>query len=184
MFCAGRNVLWTQKHPRQLGIISFEGAQVEQARKVKIMVWRQSAQQGPNPARVWSKACWKATALWGRGSAEAKALTGRVCMWQGKKRKDTVCIVLADDSVEEAKIRINKVVRKNLRVRLGDIVSVHQARPAAHGRLGLLLRESRVSQLNKSVNRVQTCTQGSGWGKSRQYGSSVAAAREAGKVCW
>ena len=47
---------------------------------------------------------------------------------QGKKRKDTVCIVLADDSVEEAKIRINKVVRKNLRVRLGDIVSVHQAR--------------------------------------------------------
>lgn len=41
-----------------------------------------------------------------------------------------MCIVLADDSVEEAKIRINKVVRKNLRVRLGDIVSVHQARPA------------------------------------------------------
>jgi hypothetical protein len=28
--------------------------------------------------------------------------------------------------VEEAKIRINKVVRKNLRVKLGDIVSVHQ----------------------------------------------------------
>ncbi len=51
-------------------------------------------------------------------------------MRQGKKRKDTVCIVLADDSVEEAKIRINKVVRKNLRVRLGDIVSVHQVGPA------------------------------------------------------
>jgi hypothetical protein len=45
---------------------------------------------------------------------------------QGKKRRDTVCIVLADDSVDETKIRINKVVRKNLRVRLGDIVSVHQ----------------------------------------------------------
>ena len=45
---------------------------------------------------------------------------------QGKKRKDTVCIVLADDSVEDAKIRINKVVRKNLRVRLGDVVSIHQ----------------------------------------------------------
>ena len=28
---------------------------------------------------------------------------------QGKKRKDTVCIVLADDTVEEAKIRMNKV---------------------------------------------------------------------------
>ena len=47
---------------------------------------------------------------------------------QGKKRKDTVCIVLADETCEEPKIRINKVVRKNLRVRLGDIVSVHQVR--------------------------------------------------------
>ena len=45
---------------------------------------------------------------------------------QGKKRKDTVCIVLADDTVEESKIRLNKVVRHNLRVRLGDVVSVHQ----------------------------------------------------------
>jgi hypothetical protein len=47
---------------------------------------------------------------------------------QGKKRKDTVCIVLSDESTDESKIRINKVVRKNLRVRLGDIVSVHQVR--------------------------------------------------------
>jgi hypothetical protein len=31
-----------------------------------------------------------------------------------------------DDTVEEAKIRMNKTVRNNLRVRLGDIVSVHQ----------------------------------------------------------
>lgn len=55
---------------------------------------------------------------------------------QGKKRKDTVCIVLSDDTVEEAKIRINKVVRKNLRVKLGDIVSVHQVCPRAGCRLG------------------------------------------------
>lgn len=47
---------------------------------------------------------------------------------QGKKRKDTVCIVLSDDTVDENKIRMNKVVRKNLRVRLADIVSVHQVR--------------------------------------------------------
>jgi len=41
-----------------------------------------------------------------------------------------VCIVLADDTVEESKIRLNKVVRHNLRVRLGDVVSVHQVRLA------------------------------------------------------
>jgi len=28
---------------------------------------------------------------------------------KGKKRKDTVCIVLADDTCEESKIRMNKV---------------------------------------------------------------------------
>ena len=42
-----------------------------------------------------------------------------------------MCIVLSDDTVDEAKIRINKVVRKNLRVRLGDIISVHQVRAPA-----------------------------------------------------
>lgn len=53
---------------------------------------------------------------------------------QGKKRRDTVCIVLVDDTVEESKIRINKVVRKNLRVRLGDIISLHQCTDIAYGK--------------------------------------------------
>lgn len=61
---------------------------------------------------------------------------------QGKKRKDTVCIVLADETCEEPKIRINKVVRKNLRVRLGDIVSVHQVCDA---NLSLCITTSTVS---------------------------------------
>ncbi|KAL0846706.1 hypothetical protein Bca101_019952 [Brassica carinata] len=47
----------------------------------------------------------------------------------GKKWKDTVCIALAGDSCEEPKIRMNKVVRSNLRVRLGDVVSIHQCSP-------------------------------------------------------
>lgn len=53
---------------------------------------------------------------------------------QGKKRKDTVCIVLADDSCDEPKIRMNKVVRANLRVRLGDVVSVHQCADVKYGK--------------------------------------------------
>jgi transitional endoplasmic reticulum ATPase len=46
----------------------------------------------------------------------------------GKKRRDTVCIALATeegDELDNMKIRMNKVVRRNLRVRLGDVVSVH-----------------------------------------------------------
>lgn len=59
---------------------------------------------------------------------------GDTVLLKGKKRKDTVCIVLSDDTVEEAKIRINKVVRKNLRVKLGDIVSVHQCTDVKYGK--------------------------------------------------
>ena len=41
-----------------------------------------------------------------------------------KKQKDTVCIVLADENFDVSKLRMNKVVRKNLRRRLGDIAPV------------------------------------------------------------
>merc|ERR1719149_145215 len=53
---------------------------------------------------------------------------------KGKKRKDTVCIVLADDNLDDNKIRLNKVVRKNLRVRLGDVVSVHSCGDVPYGK--------------------------------------------------
>lgn len=53
---------------------------------------------------------------------------------QGKKRKDTICIALADDTCEEPRIRMNKVVRSNLRVRLGDVVSVHQCPDVKYGK--------------------------------------------------
>ena len=59
---------------------------------------------------------------------ELQLFRGDTVLLKGKKRKDTVCIVLADENCEEGKIRMNKVVRKNLRVRLGDVVSVHQVR--------------------------------------------------------
>jgi transitional endoplasmic reticulum ATPase len=59
---------------------------------------------------------------------------GDTVLLKGKKRKDTVCIVLTDDTVEETKVRMNKVVRSNLRVRLGDLVSVHQCSDVPYGK--------------------------------------------------
>merc|ERR1719399_2587645 len=56
---------------------------------------------------------------------ELNLFRGDNVLLKGKKRKDTVCIVLADEGLDDQKIRLNKVVRKNLRVRLGDIISVH-----------------------------------------------------------
>lgn len=55
-------------------------------------------------------------------------------MIQGKKRRDTICIVLADEQCEVPKVRLNKVVRANLRVRLGDVVSVHQCPDVKYGK--------------------------------------------------
>ncbi|GMH25874.1 hypothetical protein Nepgr_027717 [Nepenthes gracilis] len=37
-----------------------------------------------------------------------------------------MCLALADDTYDEPKFRMNKVARLNLRVRLGDVVSMHQ----------------------------------------------------------
>ncbi|KAJ6876392.1 hypothetical protein NC652_035689 [Populus alba x Populus x berolinensis] len=59
---------------------------------------------------------------------------GDTVLIKGKKRRDTVCIVLAEEQCEEPKIRMNKVVRANLRVRLGDVVSVHQCPDVKYGK--------------------------------------------------
>lgn len=59
---------------------------------------------------------------------------GDTILIKGKKRKDTICIALADETCEEPKIRMNKVVRSNLRVRLGDVVSVHQCPDVKYGK--------------------------------------------------
>lgn len=71
---------------------------------------------------------------------------------KGKKRKDTgklthpcwsdngtntrtsVLIVLSSDEVDEGKIQMNKVARNNLRVKLGDIVTVHACQDIKYGK--------------------------------------------------
>eukprot|EP00933_Yihiella_yeosuensis_P016039 TRINITY_DN13849_c0_g1_i1.p1 TRINITY_DN13849_c0_g1~~TRINITY_DN13849_c0_g1_i1.p1 ORF type:complete len:804 (+),score=184.09 TRINITY_DN13849_c0_g1_i1:75-2486(+) len=53
---------------------------------------------------------------------------------KGKKRKDTVCIVLGDENLDDSKVRLNRVIRNNLRVRLGDVVSVHACGDVPYGK--------------------------------------------------
>ena len=101
-------------------------------------------------------------ALHSKKMEELQLFRGDTVLLKGKKRKDTVCIVLADDTVEENKIRINKVIRKNLRVRLGDVVSVHTARARqqrrrTRGRAARTTRERRqlaTKAMTMPVTRV------------------------------
>ena len=57
---------------------------------------------------------------------ELKIFKAETVLLKGKKRKETVCIALPDESneLEDGKIRLNKIVRNNIRVRLGDVVAV------------------------------------------------------------
>uniref|UniRef100_A0A2N9FWF2 AAA+ ATPase domain-containing protein n=1 Tax=Fagus sylvatica TaxID=28930 RepID=A0A2N9FWF2_FAGSY len=59
---------------------------------------------------------------------------GDTILINGKKRKDTICIALGDETCEELKISMNKVVRSNLRVQLGDVVSVHLCHDVKDGK--------------------------------------------------
>jgi transitional endoplasmic reticulum ATPase len=56
---------------------------------------------------------------------ELKIFKGDTVLLKGKKRRDTVCIALSveeGDTLTDDKIRMNKVVRNNLRVRFGDMI--------------------------------------------------------------
>eukprot|EP01039_Chlorochromonas_danica_P001718 gene1719-1877_t len=55
---------------------------------------------------------------------ELKIFSGDTILIKGKKRKTTVGVVVSDENVESTRIQMSKVVRSNLRVRLGDVVSI------------------------------------------------------------
>ncbi|GJM86320.1 hypothetical protein PR202_ga02170 [Eleusine coracana subsp. coracana] len=58
---------------------------------------------------------------------------GDVLLLKGKRRRDTVCIAMADEYCPEHALKINRTVRSNLRVRLSDVVSVHACHDARYG---------------------------------------------------
>ena len=65
---------------------------------------------------------------------ELQLFRGDTVLLKGKKRKESVCIVLSDDTVSDEKIRMNRVVRNNLRVRLGDVVAVQSCPDVKYGK--------------------------------------------------
>ena len=59
---------------------------------------------------------------------ELKIKNAETVLLKSKKCKETICIALRDDTskLTDDKIRLNKVIRNNLRVRLGEIVTIHK----------------------------------------------------------
>ncbi len=55
---------------------------------------------------------------------ELELFRGDTVIVKGKRRKDTVCVALSDEKCADERVCMNRCVRNNLRVRLGDVVSV------------------------------------------------------------
>ncbi|KAG7244004.1 hypothetical protein INR49_006165 [Caranx melampygus] len=65
---------------------------------------------------------------------ELQLFRGDTVLMKGKKRRETVCIVLSDDTCSDEKVRMNRVVRNNLRVRLGDVISIQPCPDVKYGK--------------------------------------------------
>ena len=65
---------------------------------------------------------------------ELQLFRGDTVLIKGKKSRETVCICLADDNCDNNNVLMNKVVRKNLRIRLGDVVTVNACQDVPYGK--------------------------------------------------
>ena len=63
---------------------------------------------------------------------ELKIFSGDPVVLKGKRRHKTLCIAIRDNTIDKEKIGINKIVRNNLRCKLGDIISVHLVKDASY----------------------------------------------------
>jgi transitional endoplasmic reticulum ATPase len=64
---------------------------------------------------------------------ELQLYRGDTVLLKGKKRHETICIVHVDDTCPNDRIRMNSVVRNNLRVYSGDMISIHDSQDIKYG---------------------------------------------------
>ena len=65
---------------------------------------------------------------------ELQLFRGDTVLIKGKKSRETICICLADENCDDNNVLMNKVVRKNLRIRLGDVVTVTACQDVPYGK--------------------------------------------------
>ncbi|XP_014239202.1 transitional endoplasmic reticulum ATPase TER94-like [Cimex lectularius] len=86
---------------------------------------------------------------------ELQLFRGDTVLLKGKRRKETVCIVLSDETCPDEKIRMNRVVRNNLRVRLCDVVSIQSCPDVKYGkRIHVLPIDDTVEGLTGNIFEV------------------------------
>ena len=87
---------------------------------------------------------------------ELKIFKSETVLLKGKKRKETICICLPDDTgrLKDDKIMGN-VVRNNLGIRLGDLVSVHKYQTIPVGnRVHILPFEDTIEGISRNLTQT------------------------------
>jgi len=83
---------------------------------------------------------------------ELELFRGDSVLVRGKRRRETVCIAIANDQTDSGKVRMNKVIRKNLKCKLGDVVTIHPAGEIKYGkRIHVLPFEDTVEGLTGNL---------------------------------
>ncbi|CAK5065193.1 unnamed protein product [Meloidogyne enterolobii] len=86
---------------------------------------------------------------------ELNIFRGDTVFLKGKKRRETACVVLASETCPNEKILMNRVVRTNLRVKLGDVVCVVPASNIPNGiRIHVLPIDDTVEGLTGNLFEV------------------------------
>lgn len=58
---------------------------------------------------------------------ELKIFNGDPILVKGKRRNRTLLIAVKDNKLNNGKLAVNKVVRTNLKVKIGDLVTINPA---------------------------------------------------------
>lgn len=86
---------------------------------------------------------------------ELQLFRGDTVLLKGKRRKDTICLVLSDPSCPNEKIRTHRNIRKNLKVRLGDVVSIQAMPDVKYGkRIHVLPYDDTIEGLTGNIFEV------------------------------
>ena len=85
---------------------------------------------------------------------ELQLFRGDSVLLKGKRKRETVCIAIVDEMADE-KVRVTRCVRNNLRVRLGDVISIQACPDVKYGsRIHVLPIDDTVEGLTGNLFEV------------------------------
>jgi transitional endoplasmic reticulum ATPase len=79
-------------------------------------------------------------------------IKGDMVKIKAKKRRDTICILMEDDSCDKEKVKMNEIIKKNLGVNIDDTVTLHQITDLKFGlRIHVLPFEDSIQGINDDL---------------------------------